>query len=282
MSQFLSKRSRRARAWLLLIAVLLLLIAGSNLPIAVRNYTLSFSSLPAAFSGFRIVHLSDTHGTGWLDFPDRICRRVQAAGPDIIVITGDLIESAGQLPYADRLARQLCAIAPVYYVTGNHEWAAGIAGTLTDLLEQAGVQVLHNRYEILHRPGGKMAVAGLDDPNGPADMASPAEVLTSLRQQEGDIFTVLLSHRNTNVEELAAPPCRLLLCGHSHGGVIRLPFLGGLLGTERDFFPQYDGGLFAVGDTFVVVSRGLGSIHHLPRLFNPPEISVITLECAPS
>ncbi|MGN0968469.1 MAG: hypothetical protein ACI4O3_04290, partial [Oscillospiraceae bacterium] len=140
-----------------------------------------------------------------------------------------------------------------------------------------GVRVLTNGYEIWEKDGATFAIAGVDDPNGPYDQKT-GDVL---RQEINADYTLLLSHRDT-VEEYSNWGYDLVLCGHGHGGIFRIPLLDkGVLGTDRKFFPEYDGGLYAYGtDGFCFVSRGLGS-NTVPfqafRLFNRPDLPLIIL-----
>ena len=201
--------------------------------------------------------------------------------PDIIAITGDLIDQALQLEDIPALARGLADIAPTYYVTGNHEWGIRQANEVKLLLEQNGVIPLTNEYVTLEREGQTIVLAGVDDPNGPYDQKTGPELRAEIAAELGDVYTILLSHRDT-VEEYGAWGYDLVLCGHGHGGIIRIPFVDkGLLSTDRTFFPKYDGGLYELsGGGYCMVSRGLGS-NTVPaqafRLFNRPHLPVIVL-----
>ena len=205
--------------------------------------------------------------------------------PDLIVITGDLIDQEGQLQTVPPLARGLAAIAPVYYATGNHEWGLG-TGTVKDLknlLAQCGVTVLSNQYEILERNGAQIVLAGVDDPNGYADQKTPEELYAQIEDAVPGLFTVLLAHRNDRFGQYAAAGYGFVMSGHGHGGIIRLPFVGGLVDTDRLFFPEWTSGVYTLGDSTLFVSRGLGN-NTVPfrgfRIFNRPELAVVTLRAA--
>lgn len=280
-------RSRRRRGCAVpFLALLFLFIAGGlfvywdNNTIAVHEETIVSPDLPAPFDGLRIVHLSDLHGK---EFGADNCLLIQAvaeADPDMIFITGDLIDQAAQYDRLGPLMDGLTAVAPTYYVTGNHEWAVRQVPELKDLLTDHGVRVLSDEYELWTEDGATLAVAGVDDPNGPADQKTGPE----LREEIDADFTLLLSHRDS-VETYASWGYDVVFCGHGHGGIFRIPIIDrGLLSSDRTLFPEYDGGIYEIGDgDFCCVSRGLGS-NTVPfrvfRLFNRPDLPVVTLRCA--
>ena len=239
--------------------------------------------LPAEFDGYKIVHLSDLHGHEYGENSGELVERVRREKPDLIVLTGDLIDRKSQLEMVPPLARRLAAIAPTYYVTGNHEWALGSATVkeLKALLKECGVAVLSNQYEILERNGDQLALAGVDDPNGYADQTTPEELYAWIQGKAPGLFTLLLAHRNERFGQYANAGYDFVMSGHGHGGIVRLPFVGGLIGADRRFFPPWTAGLYTVGDSTLFVSRGLGN-NTTPfrgfRIFNRPELAVVTLK----
>lgn len=269
---------RIALAVLLMLAVLFaLLFADSANRLVTTDYTVTSARLPADFDGFRIVQLSDLHAAEFGKDNARLVRAVAAAQPDLIVLTGDFIEAEDQIPVTLALARQLVPLAPVYFVSGNHDWASHAISALFDGLADAGVTCLRNEFVTLQRGAGSIVLAGVDDPNGLADMLKPDEVAAAVQAEHPGAFTVLLGHRNYWVEEYPTLPVDVILCGHAHGGVVRLPGVGGLIGTDRTLFPDYTAGMFASGQYQMIVSRGLGQIAQFPRLLNNPEIVCLTL-----
>ena len=249
--------------------------------IQIHREEISSSRLPQAFDGFRVVQISDLHGKAFGEGNADLLEAVAELEPDLIAITGDLIDSPGQLDMLPTLAQGLVQIAPTYYVTGNHEWAIREAKEVKNLLVQSGVTPLTNEYVVLEREGEQIILAGVDDPNGPYDQKSPLTLMEEIRVQQGETYLLMLAHRDT-VEEYAGWGCDLVLCGHGHGGVIRIPIVDrGLLGTNRKFFPTYDGGLYSLGEEkYCFVSRGMGS-NTVPfqtfRLFNRPELPLLVL-----
>ena len=269
---------RIALAVLLMLAALFaLLFADSANRLVTTDYTVTSARLPADFDGFRIVQLSDLHAAEFGKDNARLVRAVAAAQPDLIVLTGDFIEAEDQIPVTLALARQLVPLAPVYFVSGNHDWASHAISALFDGLADAGVTCLRNEFVTLQRGAGSIVLAGVDDPNGLADMLKPDEVAAAVQAEHPGAVSVLLGHRNYWVEEYPTLPVDVILCGHAHGGVVRLPGVGGLIGTDRTLFPDYTAGMFASGQYQMIVSRGLGQIAQLPRLLNNPEIVCLTL-----
>ena len=146
------------------------------------------------------------------------------------------------------------------------------------LLEENGVHVLSNTYVMLERGGDRIALLGAEDSNGYADQKTIAELSEEVRQEQGDVYKILLSHRNTRIEEYVDAHIDLTLCGHAHGGLIRLPGTDGLIGPHREFFPSYTAGLYDLPYGQLVASRGLGNQFPAFRLFNRPDVPVVVLE----
>lgn len=265
---------------LILIALFALLFADSAKRLVTTEYTITSARLPVGFDGYRIVQLSDLHAAAFGKDNARLVQKVAAAQPDLIVLTGDFIESEDQIPVSGTLAQQLVALAPVYFVSGNHDWASHAIDELFDTLTDAGVICLRNEAVTLERNGDTIVLAGVDDPNGHADMPTPNVVAAAVQAEHPGAFTVLLGHRNYWVEEYPTLPVDVIFCGHAHGGIIRLPGIGGLIGTDRTLFPDYTAGMFPSGQYQMIVSRGLGQIPQLPRLLNNPEIVCLTLRTA--
>lgn len=260
-----------------LLLILLLLIFDSKYRLTVTEYELKALHLPDAFDGFTIVQLSDLHGSEFGKDNARLIKATAALQPDLIALTGDYIESEEDLPVTETLIRSLCNIAPVYFTSGNHDWASGAIEELKQTVSDCGGTYLSNASLTLERNGASILLAGVEDPNGRADMIRPDALLQQIAAEHPDRYIVLLAHRNDFVTKYPALPCDVIFTGHGHGGVIRLPLIGGLLGTERNLFPTYDAGLFESGRYTMVVSRGLGDAPLFPRIWNNPEIVSVTL-----
>ena len=272
----------RRRKTAVLLVLTALLAAGfllwGNCSLQTTETALVSPALPPAFDGLRIVELADLHGRVFGRGSRRLLAAVRRAEPDLICIDGDLFDEHTDLAMLPPLLRGLCAIAPVYYVTGNHEWRVpGLRGILAQM-RACGVTVLQDDWRVLRRGEDALIVAGTDDPCGPAERKTPAELIANIRAEAGEAaFLLLLAHRNDQLPQWSALGVQAVLAGHCHGGVVRLPFVGGLFGTDRRLFPAWDAGLYRQGETALYVSRGLGYTNVHFRLFNRPEVAVIVL-----
>ena len=272
---------------LLLAALAVFWLWWGNNTLSVEEYAFSSTRLPQGWDGARIVHLSDLHGKAFGRDSARLLRAVEKAQPEVIVITGDIADERSGTDGLAPLLEGLCALAPVYYVSGNHEWAAGMIGQLRELFEERGVTYLRNGYISLSRGDEEILLAGIEDPNGYADQKTPQEVADTLHAEEGDAFWLLLAHRNNRFPgEYCRLGADLTLCGHGHGGIWRLPFTDGLISTTMEWFPSWTNGFYTCScnecdSSTVFVSRGLGNSPRIPRLFNRPEVAVITLKNSP-
>ena len=200
--------------------------------------------------------------------------------PDLVAVVGDILHEPDQMSMIPAVAKGLAAIAPTYYVTGNHEWASGRMPEMRQLLEETGVTYLSNTFVPLERNGDTITLAGIDDPNGYAGQKSPEEVAGEVKEAAGDGFWLLMAHRNNLFDgEYCRLGADLVLSGHGHGGIWRLPFTDGLLGAGGQLLPSFTNGFYRCTDGHeaqVFVTRGLGGI---PRLFNHPQVAVLTLHC---
>lgn len=277
------KKRRPLRAvcsLLLLTALAVLYVWWGNTSLQVTACSPVFPNLPEAFDGFRIVVLGDLHtarfGEGNADLFDT----VREQSPDMIVLVGDLMDCFHPIPadYAAQTAEGLSAIAPTYYVTGNHEWAIGDVPYWKEVLTSHGVTVLSNQFLPLERGGETVILAGIDDPNGYADQKTPEQLAEEVTGAYGDSFWMLLAHRNDHFpKQYSLLGADLVISGHGHGGLVRLPFTDGLVSTDRTFFPSYTAGLYEAHGSRLFVTRGLGNSGRTFRVFNRPEVAVVTL-----
>lgn len=262
----------------LLVALIIWIIRG-NRALEVNTWTVSGSKLPDAFSGFRIVQVSDLHNTEFGSDNQKLLSLLADTDPDIIVITGDLIDSRRtNVNVAVRFAAQAVKIAPVYYATGNHESRLETEfSQLETGLKAAGVTVLRNESVILEQDGQQIQLLGMDDITFYSENAEHqfSENLKALKDDE--LYTVLLSHKPNLLPLYAEAGMDLVFSGHAHGGQFRLPWIGGILAPDQGFFPKYDSGLYTMENTTMMVSRGLGNSLFPFRVNNPPEIVVVQL-----
>ena len=263
-----------------LVPALLIWLLWANSSPAATQVTVASGALPEAFEGFKIAHVSDLHNAVFGRKNEKLLSLIRAAEPDIIAITGDLIDSRHtDIDSALAFVEAAAEIAPVYYVTGNHESRLDF-DEIEPRLIAAGARVLRNEAEDIGRGGERIRLAGIDDPSfirtgGTAEERAAAEL-----EQLGDgggTFTVLLAHRPELVEVYAEYGAGLVLSGHAHGGQVRLPLLGGLYAPGQGLLPEYDSGLYSLGETQMVVSRGLGNSVAPLRVNNRPELVIVTL-----
>ena len=276
-----------AAAAFFLIALIFWIIWG-NTALQLNTYTGSSNQLPGAFDGYRIAHISDLHNAEMGKDNENLIHMLQEARPDLIAITGDLIDSRRtRVDLALRFVGEAVKIAPCFYVPGNHEAKASEYADLKNGLIQAGVTVLEDERIDVTQNGARITLIGVSDPRFHADGwfdDEKAVVDAQLKKlaHEKDPFTVLLSHRPELFEIYASSHVDVVLSGHAHGGQFRLPFIGGLVAPNQGLFPKYDAGLYTKGDTKMIVSRGIGNSLFPFRFNNRPEVLLIELKCAAS
>ena len=254
------------------------------------HYTISNDRLPKSFDGLRIVHLSDLHGKLHGKGNRELIGRIHKEKPDIIVMTGDMADNGKfAVPRTLNLCRRLRKRYPVYYVVGNHEQTLedNILGGLLRELKDEGVVVLENEWceivrgdEVIRLYGLVTPMVYYKDPLGEYQRDayfSAEDTREMLGEINNDFFNILLAHNPLYFPSYRDWGADLTLSGHVHGGIIRLPILGGLLSPELKFFPKYDGGVFTEMEKHLVVSRGLGN-RFLVRVNDPAELVVVELK----
>ena len=266
-----------------ILLILIVWTAWGNAALELNTYTISSRGLPDAFDGYRIAQVSDLHNAEFGDGNQRLLDMLREAEPDMIAITGDLIDSRKtNIAVALAFAEEAVRIAPCYYVSGNHEARVPEYRELKAGLEAAGVTVLDDARVEIEISGKSITVIGVNDPSFHADyLTSDAAVmdrkLSELPSEDAD-FTILLSHRPELFDTYVAHDMDLVLTGHAHGGQFRLPLIGGLIAPNQGLFPKYDDGLYSEGNTNMIVSRGLGNSIIPFRFNNRPEVVLIELK----
>ena len=282
----------RKRLVLMSTAALLFIIwvIWGNKALTAEKIVIYDSGIPSAFNGFRIVQVSDLHNAEFGRGNNELLEVIEDCQPDIIVATGDIIDSGRTDTLTAALfVEKALKTTPVYYVTGNHEarlLEQGGTGKdeyfkLESIMVNAGANVLHGESVSIERGESEIQIIGIDDPEYLRLNKYAGENRITLSNIDEfikeDIFTVLLSHRPELFEEYAKSGVNLVIAGHAHGGQFRLPFVGGLFAPNQGFFPRYDSGLYEKNNTKMVVSRGLGNSAVPIRFNNRPEIVVIEL-----
>ena len=283
-----AKKKKKTIA-LAVIAVLVALVVWTswgNTALQLNAYTISSEELPDAFDGYRIAHVSDLHNAEMGDDNEKLLAMLRAAEPDMIAITGDMIDSRNtDVDVALAFAEKAMQIAPCYYVTGNHEARVSEYDELKAGLEACGVIVLENERMQIEMSGEFITILGVDDPSFNTDylFGDSASVVSNTLAEistEDDAFTVLLSHRPELFDTYADSGMNLVLSGHAHGGQFRLPFVGGLVAPNQGVFPKYDSGIFTENATNMIVSRGIGNSLLPFRFNNRPEVILVELKSA--
>lgn len=247
-----------------------------NSSVTTTTVTVSHSAVPRPFDGFRIAHITDFHNTTFGKQHHRLLSRLRAAVPDIIAITGDMLDARRtDIPQALDFAAEIVKIAPCYYVMGNHEARIPTYPEFEAGLRELGIHVLRSEAVQLEREGEYLTIIGMDDPS--ASEHFTADLLQLQTGARG--FTLLLSHRPERFETYCSAGVHLALCGHAHGGQVRIPFIGGVIAPHQGFFPKYDSGVYRKGDTRMILSRGLGNSLCPLRVNNRPELVIAQLCC---
>lgn len=261
-------------------------VAMDNKRLTVSSITVKSQQAPGAFDGFVIAQISDLHNATLDENNEKIIKALKESAPDIIVVTGDMIDSRHtDIPCALSLAKELTAIAPTYYVTGNHEKRIMESGDFEKSLSSLGIKVMKNEKCKMEKGGDSITLIGIDDPT--YEKTDPGlfpdligGILDDLTE-DTDGYRILLSHRPELIETYIKSDIDLVFSGHAHGGQFRLPFIGGLFAPGQGIFPKYTSGLYQVDGTDMIVSKGIGNSSFPFRLFDPPELVIATLKCAP-
>ncbi len=245
----------------------------------ITEYEIYSKKLPEKFDGFKIAHISDFHCAC---IPELV-PVIKSINADIIVSTGDMVNKNNSIERAVNLTRKLTDIAPLYMVSGNHDKERVEHMEIEDICNGGEGRFLHNESVLIERGGESIQLSGTDDPYAGArdDYVQRAmnEKLDMLRPYSG--FHILLFHRANLADIPAQRGFDLMLAGHMHGGQIRIPKIGGILppksNIDNGFFPKYTGGKYIIGNSTLIVNRGLGNPIPIPRINNHPEIVVIKL-----
>lgn len=268
---------------------------GSN-RIKVSRFQITPGELPEEHEGLRIVHISDLHGKEFGPHNAELARAIEALEPDLVFTSGDMMNSQNDDGGAFiNLLYELKGHYPVYYSLGNHEQIVrGTQGTeryydFTKRLREAGGILLDNERAEIQKEGVTFGIYGFTaalhhySSHDTLSYWEGAElqaqfIVESIGRPRDDEVTILLAHNPKYFKEYVDWGADLVCAGHIHGGVVRLPLLGGIFSPDLTFFPKYSGGLYRSGSTTMHVSRGLGNSVIPFRLFNPPDLSLLLLQ----
>ena len=252
-----------------------------NNKIVVSNYEYDNISVPKEFNGFKILHISDLHNKKFRSENNQLLNLIRNQEPDIIVITGDLVDRRKyNLENAIDFIENIKGIAPIYYVSGNHEaWSNKYNEVKEELLLQ-GVVVLDNEKLTITKNNSKIDIIGLKDPGFlPDEDYTTIEIDKILEElSNSSNFKILLSHRPELFDVYSNKQIDIIFTGHAHGGQFRIPLIGAIFAPDQGFFPKYTAGYYTNNFSTMFISRGLGNSVIPIRLFNRPEIILVNLK----
>lgn len=261
---------------MLIIIILIPFCLFQNKHLVITTYTYESEKLGADLDGYRIVQISDLHNAEFGKENKKLLENIRSCSPDIIVITGDLVDSNHtNVERAVAFVNEAMKIAPVYYVTGNHEYWLDPSENeqMMQGILAAGACDLDDEAVCIEKGDSSFMLIGLDDQH------LSDETLKNLLQEQKNELSIVLAHEPQYLQNYANAGADLVLTGHAHGGRIRLPFVGGIVAPDQGFLPEYTSGKYNSADTEMIVSRGLGNSIIPVRLFNYPEVVCVELRC---
>lgn len=272
-----------------IIIVILTILVGKiylnyeNTHLEVSNFNVDVSFLDK-FDGFRVAHISDFHNESDEYLVNNLVNKIKEAKPNIIVITGDFIDSKRtNIDVSINFIKKINDIAPIYYVSGNHENLIDKKSNkkLEDKLIENKVNIINNKVENIIIDNQKINIIGVNDPLSIDDIKDNdsdyvKSVLNDINYDKS-LYTILLIHRPELFDTYVSENINLVFTGHAHGGQFRFPFSNGLIAPHQGFFPKYTSGMFTQNNTSMIVSRGIGNSVIPYRIANKPELVIVKL-----
>ncbi|WP_313128910.1 metallophosphoesterase [Anaerocolumna sp.] len=264
-----------------------------NFNLQVTNYAISSKGIPNAFDDVSFVVLADLHNNSFGRDNERLINKINKANPNFIVIAGDLIvgKEQGDFSVALSLMEKLTKQYPVYYGFGNHEQRVMEDGTHHDesfnsyirKLKDMGVRVINNETCTIYRKESKINITSVEIGKEYFQKFKKTKMETEYLQKlvgipDNKCYNILIAHNPIYFKTYINWGADLVLSGHLHGGIVRLPWLGGVISPQYELFPKYDAGEFHENGQTMLVSRGLGTHTIKLRAFNRPELMVVTLK----
>ncbi|RDU24793.1 metallophosphoesterase [Anaerosacchariphilus polymeriproducens] len=264
-----------------LISISLFLIIGIfENQLGITTYEYKSNKIPENFNNYSIVQISDLHSSYFGKEQDELIDAVSKSKPDLILLTGDMIDRKNtDYNSVSILFEKLVQLAPVYAISGNHELESDtIYNKMNTLYLTYGITLLDNKSTQISRGNSKIQIAGLKHWGSMSYKCTSYYVEKNTPHLENNTFGILLNHRSDMLSYFSKSNYSLVLSGHTHGGIIRLPYFGGLINNDATLLPKYDSGIFTENQTTLIVNRGLGNSNFIPRVYNPPEIIHILLK----
>ena len=274
---------KKFRIYIIFHVIVVFLLYLSNNMLDVTEYEIRSEKIPLGFDGYKIVQVSDLHNK---NFKGKLINKIENESPDIIVITGDILyKRKNDASNSEEFIKNAVKIAPVYFVLGNHECKGDGQTAKLNFLKDNGVKILKNESVEIKKGEDSIFLFGINDPTYNCDLRKYRksafgeivdDTLSALNIDRSK-YNILLSHRPEYFDIYSKYGFDLIFCGHAHGGLIRIPFLGGLLGPGMKLFPKYTAGKHEIGGCCEIVSRGLGGSIINIRVLNNPELVVCRL-----
>ena len=267
---------RRRRIWgAAALAAAVLAASALDARLIVRRYTLATDKLQAMV---RLALVTDLHSCRYGAGQRQLLDALEEAAPDLVLLGGDIFDDELPAGPAMELVRGAAEQFPCYYVTGNHEFWTGRVPEIKAWLSGAGVRVLAGDCVTADVRGQAVNLCGVDDPEG-GEAAFSAQLERTAQGRAAGAYTILLAHRPERLGQYAAGGFDLVLSGHAHGGQWRIPgLLNGLMAPDEGLFPAHAGGLYQIGDSQLLISRGLArESTRVPRIWNRPELVIVDL-----
>ena len=251
--------------------------------LVVKKYIIKSNKLDVDES-IRIVLITDLHSHIYGKNQTKIVSLIKKQNPDIIALAGDIADDGVPIEGTKLFLAGIEGFAPIYYVTGNHEFWSNDIKNIKDVIREYDVTILENSYEQMKVKNSNIIIGGVDDPDvvtyEKPDFDWQGEMYNTFSElREKPDFKILLAHRPELIEIYKENSFDLVLSGHSHGGQVRIPLiLNGLWAPNQGWFPKYAGGVYRHDSLTHIVSRGISYNPRLPRVFNPPEVVVIDIK----
>jgi len=256
-------------------------VVASNFRVVLEKQDYYSDHLPVEFYGYRILCIADFHDSFYFD---QVAKIANDEKPDCVLFLGDMTELAHKnWDNTLRLLDEIDESIPVYGVLGNHEVLSPNIEAITADLEAHGMYLLNNEKIQLSKGDASISLIGLNDIADDDSELGNSWLLEQSRLYletaiDPEAFSLVAAHRATLYPHLSDLPADLMLSGHIHGGLVRLPKVGGLIDVDGTFFPDYDKGFYSEGEMDMFVSTGCNFNLGKLRLFNPPMVSVLTLK----
>jgi len=274
---------RKKHLLFVLPAVIIIYCIASCETISTKTYKIETSRLEEE-QKIKIVLISDLHSTIHGKDQSILINKINNSNPDLIVLSGDIFDDKVPMTGTELLLSGISGVAPVFYVTGNHEYWSRNIQEIKEKLASYGVIILSDAYTIIEINNNKIVVAGIEDPDKKfyetPDYSQNESMENAFRELDGvELYKILIAHRPEMIENYKKYSFDLVLSGHTHGGQIRIPYImNGLYAPNQGLFPRYAGGIYTHGNLKHIISRGLSINPRLPRIFNPPELVIVIIE----